>query len=51
MKKRISDFYMRPSHKTNHILEQDKCKEEEGGEGTLAYVASESLIRGQKVVK
>ena len=42
---------MGQSHKTNHILEQDKCKEEKGEMGTLAYVASESLIRVEKVVK
>ena len=47
---RIFDLYMRLSHETNHILEQDKMQGKERGDGYI-YVASESLIRVEKVVK
>ena len=39
---RIFDLYMRLSHKTNHILEQDKMQGKERGDGYI-YVSSESF--------
>ena len=46
---RIFDLYMRLSHKTNHILEQDKMQGK-GGMVTFMYPV-EVLIRVEKVVK
>ena len=48
----IFDLYMGLSHKTNHILEQDKMqgKERGGGMGTFMYLVK-VLIRVEKVVK
>ena len=39
---RIFDLYMRLSHKTNHILEQDKTQGKERGDEYI-YVPSESF--------
>ena len=47
---RIFDLYMRLSHETNHILEQDKMQGKERGMGTFMYPV-EVLIRVEKVVK